>query len=74
MPMELNQQPTGRTRPVLVLAHLSHLQSRLQDVPAALLARLRPVFERLPQDDPARDALEPNVHRLEEEARRTTRH
>ena len=72
--MDPNQQSTGRTRPLLVLAHLSQLQSRLQDVPAALLARLRPVFERLPQDDPARDALESNVHRLEEEARKSSWH
>jgi hypothetical protein len=72
--MKLHRHPSSRTRPLLVLAHLSHLQGRLQEVPAALLERLRPVFEDLPKDDPAREALESSLHSLEQRARRTALH
>ncbi len=61
----MEKQVRTGTRPLLVLAHLAHLQGRLHEVPAALLERLRPLLDGPPPDDPAREALEPSVNSLE---------
>ena len=68
--MQHRHAASGSTRPLLVLAHLTHLQGRLQEVPAALLERLRPVLEGLPHDDPSRRALEASMRCLEQAANR----